>query len=66
MKKTKEKNKRRYRIDLVALAALFVFIITFCAYMMNTSFTDVLGKERGESVITHDYTFEESSVIEVN
>lgn len=66
MSKTKEKKKGKYRIDLVALVAVFVFIVTFCAYMMNTSVTDVLGKERGETVITHDYTYDESSVVEVN
>ena len=58
MAKKKNKRKLEYRIDLVALAALFVLIVTFCAYMMNTSITDVISEERGESVITHDYTYD--------
>lgn len=62
MKKSSNK-KIKYRIDLVGLAALFVLIVTFCAYMMNTSITDVVSEERGESVITHDYTYDESSEI---
>ncbi len=59
MTKRRTKKKLKYRIDLVALAALFILIVIFCAYMMNTSVTDVVREERGESVITHDYTYDE-------
>lgn len=61
MAKTNINKKRKFRIDLVALAALFVLVVTFCAYMINTSVTDVISKERGESVITHDYTYDDSN-----
>lgn len=66
MSKKKEKKKLKYRIDLLALVSIFVFIVGFCAYMMNTTITDVVSHEIGESVVTHDYTFEESSQVIVN
>lgn len=59
MERKKTIKKLKYRIDLVALAALFILIVTFCAYMMNTSITDVVSEERGESIITHDYTYDD-------
>lgn len=59
MARNKTIKKLKYRIDLVALAALFILIVAFCAYMMNTSVTDVVSEERGESVITHDYTYDD-------
>ena len=33
-------------------------LISFCAYMMNTTLEEVLENETGSSVVTHDYTYE--------
>ena len=33
-------------------------LISFYAYMMNTTLEGVLENETGSSVVTHDYTYE--------
>lgn len=57
----KNKKKLSYRIDILALAAVFILLVTFLAYMMNTSVVDVLKDERNTEIITHDYTYDDSS-----
>ncbi len=57
---SKNKKKLSYRIDILALAAIFIFLVTFLAYMMNTSVVDVLKDERKAEIITHDYTYNNS------
>lgn len=50
----KKKRKGGLRVDIIAIFSLTVLLITFFAYMLNTSLEDVLEKERGENVIiTH-------------
>lgn len=55
------KKKFRYRIDILIIISIFILLITFCAYMINTRLEDTLKAERGQDVVTHDYTFEDSS-----
>ncbi|WP_295210566.1 hypothetical protein [Ruminococcus sp.] len=55
------KKKKGFRIDLVLIVSFFVLLISFCAYMMNTTLEDVVKEETGKPVITHDYTYESSS-----
>lgn len=57
MDENKEK-KNGYRLDIVLIVCFFVLLISFCAYMMNTSLEDVVEKETGSSVVTHDYTYD--------
>ncbi len=60
----KQKKKKGFRIDIVLIAGLFVLLISFCAYMMNTTLEDVLKDEYGSSIVTHDYTYESVSETE--
>lgn len=53
-----KKKKNGYRLDIVLIVSFFVLLISFCAYMMNTTLEDVLKNETGSSVVTHDYTYE--------
>lgn len=56
------KTKRfRYRIDIMLIVSLFIVLITFCAYMMNTDLEETLESQRGTEIVTHDYTYEDSS-----
>lgn len=58
-KKSKEK-KNRFRIDIALIIAFFLLIVSFSAYMINTTLEDVL-RDEGQSFVTHDYTFDNSS-----
>lgn len=51
-----KKRKGRYRIDIILIVCFFVLLVSFCAYMMNTSLDTVLSNEAGSSIVTHDYT----------
>ena len=50
-----KKNKRpRFRLGAALVISLIAIIVTFFAYMLNTTLEDVLARERGEGVIiTH-------------
>ena len=56
-----KKKKNGYRLDIVLIVSFFVMLISFCAYMMNTTLEEVLENETGSSVVTHDYESAESS-----
>lgn len=60
----KAKKKNRFRLDIALILGFFVMLISFCAYMLNTSLEDVLEEEYGTSIVTHDYTYESSSEAE--
>ncbi|MDO4945217.1 MAG: hypothetical protein Q4E74_08485 [Ruminococcus sp.] len=60
-KEKKVKKKNRFRLDIALILGFFVMLISFCAYMLNTSLEDVLEEEYGTSIVTHDYTYESSS-----
>lgn len=50
----KKKRRGGLRVDIIAIFSVMVLLITFFAYMLNTSLEDVLAQERGEDVIiTH-------------
>lgn len=64
-KKDNEKlRKFRYRIDILLIISVFIIVVTFCAYMMNTELEETLEKERGAEIVTHDYTYDDSSQAE--
>lgn len=52
----KKKRKNRYRLDKVIIISIFVLLISFCAYMLNTPLEKVLEEEYGGKIITHDYS----------
>lgn len=61
-KKDNEKPRKfRYRIDILLIISVFIIVVTFCAYMMNTELEETLEKERGAEIVTHDYTYDDSS-----
>lgn len=56
MNKKNRKNKKtdeKFHTGIVIIASIFVLIISFFAYMINTDLEDVLEKEYGDSVVTH-------------
>ncbi|MBO5448415.1 MAG: hypothetical protein J5994_03700 [Ruminococcus sp.] len=57
-KNKKVKKKKRFRLDIALIIAFFLLIVSFSAYMINTDLEDVLEGEYGESIVTHDYTYE--------
>ncbi len=54
-------KKYRYRFDILLILSAAILLITFCAYMINTRLEDTLYRKRGVEVVTHDYTYEDSS-----
>lgn len=52
-----EKKRPKFRIGLLLIASFIVLAATFTAYMLNTSLEDTLVSERGQNIITHDYTY---------
>ncbi|ADU22368.1 hypothetical protein [Ruminococcus albus] len=54
----KEKKKRRFRLDIAILIGLLAMFISYGAYMVNTSLEEVLEKEYGAPVVTHDSSSE--------
>lgn len=56
--KKNEKKGARFRLDIALIIAFFVLIISFSAYMLNTTLEDVLEKEYGGPIVTHDSTYD--------
>ena len=54
----KRKRKGRYRLDIMMIMSVFILIVSFFAYMGNTSLEDVLKDKYPEGVVLHqqDYT----------
>ena len=52
-----KKKKNSYRLDIVLIVSFFVMLISFCAYMMNTTLDDVLENVTGCSVVSLVYTY---------
>lgn len=46
---------RRFRLDIALIICFFVLLLSFMAYMINTTLEDVLTKD-GSSIVTHDYS----------
>lgn len=55
------KNRIKFRYDILILVSLFILLVIFSAYMMNTPIFDVLEDQRGVEVITHDNEYEYSN-----
>lgn len=54
MAEKKKKRRRGLRVDIIALVSVLILLVTFFAYMLNTTLEDVLERERGSGVIiTH-------------
>lgn len=51
----------KYRIGLVLIICLIILGVTFAAYMLNTDLEETIISERGEAIITHDYTYDSSA-----
>lgn len=54
----RRKRKGRYRLDIMIIMSIFILIVSFFAYMGNTSLEDVLKDKYPEGVVLHqqDYT----------
>lgn len=59
--KSTEKKTAKFRLDIVLIVSFFVLLISFCAYMINTSLEEVLNNEYDSSIVTHDYTYESTA-----
>ena len=54
MPEKKKSRRPRFRLGLALFISAVAVVITFFAYMLNTTLEEVLVKERGEGVIiTH-------------
>ena len=54
MPEQKKSRRPRFRLGLALFISAVAVVITFFAYMLNTTLEEVLVKERGEGVIiTH-------------
>lgn len=49
----RKKRKGRYRIDLMIIMSILILILSFCAYMGNTSLEDVLDSKYPNGIVLH-------------
>ncbi len=54
----KKKHKFKFRPALMIGAAIFIMLVSFLAYMLDTKLEDVVAEETGSSVITHDTAYD--------
>lgn len=52
------RKRPKFRWGILLIISVIVLAVTFAAYMMNTTLEETLIRERGSSIITHDYTYE--------
>lgn len=57
----KKKRKGRYRFGLVFVLSIFILIISFCAYMTNTTLEEVLESKYPDGIVVHQENYGESS-----
>ena len=56
-----QKQKRmKYRLGLLVIISFVIMLISFLAYMTNTTLEEVLYDERGVQVVTHSDDSSES------
>ena len=60
-KKSAQRTRPKFRIGILLFISFIVLGVTFAAYMLNTDVEQTLCKERGKSIVTHDYIFDTSS-----
>lgn len=53
----RRKRKGRYRLDIMMIMSVFILIVSFFAYMGNTSLEDVLKDKYPEGVVLHQQDF---------
>lgn len=57
----KKKRKGRYRFGLVLVLSAFILIISFCAYMTNTTLEEVLESKYPDGIVVHQENYGGSS-----
>ena len=48
-----KQKKMKYRLGLLLIISFVIMLMSFLAYMTNTSLEEVLYDERGVQVVTH-------------
>lgn len=56
----KKKKKGRYRFDIVLILSIFILIVSFCAYMTNTTLEEVLESKYPSGIVVHEEKYGES------
>ncbi len=56
----KKKRKGRYRFGIVLIMSLFILVISFCAYMTNTTLEEVLENKYPSGIVVHQENYGES------
>ena len=58
MRAAKKKKKNRYHFGIVLIVSILILIVSFCAYMNNTSLEEVLEAKYDNGIVVHqdDYT----------
>lgn len=55
-----KKKRMKYRLGLLVIISFLIMLMSFLAYMANTSLEEVLYDERGVQVVTHSDDSSES------
>ena len=53
VRKMQKQKRMKYRLGLLLIISLVIMLMSFLAYMTNTSLEEVLYDERGVQVVTH-------------
>lgn len=56
----KKKKKGRYRFDIVLVVSIFILIVSFCAYMTNTTLEEVLEIKYQGGIVVHQEKYGET------
>ncbi len=48
-----KKRKNRYKLGIILIISLFILIVSFVAYMNNTTLEDVLNEKYDNSIVVH-------------
>ena len=57
----KKKRKGRYRFGIVLIVSVFILIVSFCAYMTNTTLEEVLEKKYPDGIVVHQENYGDNS-----
>ena len=60
VRKMQKKKRMKYRLGLLVIISFLIMLMSFLAYMANTSLEEVLYDERGVQVVTHSDDSSES------
>ena len=53
VRKMQKQKRMKYRLGLLLIISFVIMLMSFLAYMTNTSLEEVLYDERGVQVVTH-------------